>query len=53
MLHFSALHGITSQNEHFTFETLDKAFDHLENGRPHYRCVVNVKDYSKQHGLWK
>ena len=39
--------------EEFDFEDLPKAFDKLENGKPHFRCVINVKDYAEKHGLKK
>ena len=39
--------------EEFPFEDLPKAFDKLENGRPFFRCVVNVKDYAEKNGLRK
>ena len=39
--------------EEYPFEELPKAFDKLENGKPHFRCVVNAKDYAEKHGLKK
>lgn len=39
--------------EEFDFEDLPKAFDKLENGKPHFRCVINVKNYAEKHGLKK
>ena len=39
--------------EEFSFDDLPKAFDKLENGKPHFRCVVNAKDYAEKHGLKK
>ena len=39
--------------EEYPFEDLPKAFDKLENGKPHFRCVVNAKDYAENHGLKK
>ena len=39
--------------EEYPFEELPKAFDKLENGRPHFRCVVNVKDFAEKNGLKK
>ena len=38
--------------EEYEFDDLPKAFDKLENGKPHFRCVLNVKDYAEKHG-WK
>lgn len=53
MLEFSALHNILPYCEFFSFEDFPKAFDTLENGRPKFRCVVNVEDYAKKNGLHK
>ena len=39
--------------EEFDFEDFPKAFDKLENGKPHFRCVVNVKDWAEKHGFKK
>ena len=39
--------------EEYAFDDLPKAFDKLENGKPHFRCVVNAKDYAERHGLKK
>ena len=39
--------------EEYPFEELPKAFEKLENGRPHFRCVVNMKDYAEKNGLKK
>lgn len=38
--------------EEFQFEDWPKAFEKLEKGRPHFRCVVNVKDFAEKNG-WK
>jgi D-arabinose 1-dehydrogenase-like Zn-dependent alcohol dehydrogenase len=38
--------------EEYDFDDLPKAFDKLENGKPHFRCVLNVKNYAEKHG-WK
>jgi D-arabinose 1-dehydrogenase-like Zn-dependent alcohol dehydrogenase len=38
--------------EEYDFDDLPKAFDKLENGRPHFRCVLNVKDFAEKNG-WK
>jgi D-arabinose 1-dehydrogenase-like Zn-dependent alcohol dehydrogenase len=43
---FCAEHNIYPVVETFSFEDFPAAFDKLENGRPHYRCVVNVKDWA-------
>lgn len=53
MLRFSARNNIFSQNEHFSWEDLGKAFEHLRSGKPNFRCVVDVATYSKANGLWK
>ena len=34
--------------EEYTFEELPKAFEKLENGRPHFRCTVNMKDSAEK-----
>ena len=36
----------------YDFEDLPRAFDKLENGKPHFRCVLNVKDFAVKNG-WK
>ena len=45
MLNYCAEKNIYPLVEEFNFEDFPKAFDKLENGKPHFRCVVNVKDY--------
>ena len=52
-LEFSALHNILPVCEFFSFEDFPKAFDHLEHGKPKFRCVVNCEEYAKKHGLYK
>jgi len=42
MLEFSAKHNIVPLCETFDFEEFPKAFDHLENGKPIFRCIVDV-----------
>ena len=39
--------------EEFKFEDFPKAFEKLEKGKPHFRCVVNVKEYAEKHGFKK
>ena len=39
--------------EEYDFEDLPKAFDKLENGKPHFRCVLNVKDWAETNGFRK
>lgn len=48
-LEFSHKHGIKPHIEMFAFEELPKAFERLEKERPHFRCVVNVKDFTDRH----
>ena len=48
-LQFAHDKGLKVFAEKFSFEDFPKAFDRLENGRPHFRCVVNVKDYVDKH----
>ena len=37
----------------YDFEDFPKAFNRLENERPKFRCVVNVKDWAEKHGFKK
>ena len=53
MLEFSTKHNVLPLVEEFSFEDFDKAFDKLENGKPKFRCVVNVKDFSIKKGIYK
>ena len=53
MLEFSALHNILPMVELFGFEDFPKALDKLENGKPVFRCVVNVENWSKKNGFFK
>lgn len=46
---FAHKHGIRVETEMFSFEDFPKAFDRMENGRPFFRCVVNVKDFNDKH----
>ena len=39
--------------EEYSFEEMPKAFEKLEHGKPHFRCIVNVKDYADKNGLRK
>ena len=45
MINLCAEKNIYPLVEEFEFENFPKAFDKLEKERPHFRCVVNVKDY--------
>jgi D-arabinose 1-dehydrogenase-like Zn-dependent alcohol dehydrogenase len=53
MLEFCTKHDVYPWIEEFSFEDFPKAFDRLENGRPRFRCVVNVQDYAKKNGFSK
>eukprot|EP00331_Platyophrya_macrostoma_P026533 CAMPEP_0176436836 /NCGR_PEP_ID=MMETSP0127-20121128/18228_1 /TAXON_ID=938130 /ORGANISM="Platyophrya macrostoma, Strain WH" /LENGTH=374 /DNA_ID=CAMNT_0017820277 /DNA_START=38 /DNA_END=1162 /DNA_ORIENTATION=+ len=53
MLDFSAKHNILPLCEHFGFEDFPKALDKLENGKPMFRCVVNVEEWAKKNGFFK
>ena len=46
---YSRRHGIKVDVEEFSFEEFPKALSRLELERPHYRCVVNVKDFVDRH----
>ena len=48
MINLCAEKNIYPLVEEFEFDDFPKAFDKLENGRPHFRCVVNVQDYLKK-----
>lgn len=45
-LKFAAEHGIECLSEFYEWEDFPKALDKLENGRPHFRGVVNVGNES-------
>jgi len=49
MLAFSAKHNIVPICEEFDFEKFPSAFDRLENGKPIFRCVVNVSKANPKH----
>lgn len=42
MLEFCAKHNIVPLCEQFDFENFPQAFDHLEHGKPIFRCVVDA-----------
>jgi D-arabinose 1-dehydrogenase-like Zn-dependent alcohol dehydrogenase len=46
---FSHKHNIKVITEEYSFEDFPKALNRLENERPHFRCVVNVKDFTDRH----
>ena len=48
-LEFTAKHGIKVAVETFSFEDFPKALDRIENGKPQFRCVVNVEDFVNKH----
>ena len=39
--------------EEYPFEEMPKAFEKLEHGRPHFRCIVSMKDFAAKKGLKK
>lgn len=45
-VNYAHKHGIKVDCEFFDFEDFPQALEKLENNRPHFRCVVNVKDYN-------
>ena len=53
MIDFCAKNDVYPIVEEYSFEDLPKAFEKLEHGRPHFRCVVNVRDYAEKNGLKK
>ena len=53
MLKFCAEKDVYPIVEEFPFEEMPTAFEKLENGRPLFRCVVNMKDYDEKNGLKK
>jgi uncharacterized zinc-type alcohol dehydrogenase-like protein len=53
MLEFSGRHHILPLVEFFGFEDFPKALHTLEHGRPKFRCVVNVEEWSKKHDFFK
>jgi D-arabinose 1-dehydrogenase-like Zn-dependent alcohol dehydrogenase len=38
--------------DHYDFEEFPKAFDKLENGKPFFRCILNVEEFSKKNNLF-
>ena len=53
MLQLCADKDIYPVIEMFKFEDFPKALDKLENGKPIFRCVVDVAKYSQEKGLFK
>ena len=47
MLNFVEDHGIKCYSEIYSWENFPKAVDKIINGKPIFRCVVNVDDFSK------
>ena len=45
--------NVYTQVEEFAFEDFPKSLDKLEHGKPHFRCVVNVKDFAEKNGFKK
>lgn len=52
MISICAEKNIYPMVETFSFEDFPKAFNRLENERPKFRCVVNVRDWAAKNG-WK
>lgn len=50
-LDFCIKNGVECLCEMFTWEDFPKALDKLENGRPQFRCVVNVDETSRNFEL--
>lgn len=53
MLSFCQKNKVYPMVETFSFEDFPKALDRLENGKPVFRCVVNVGEYSKKNKFFK
>ena len=53
MIDFCNKNDIYPIVEEYQFEELPKAFEKLEKGKPHFRCVVNMKEYAEKKGLRK
>jgi uncharacterized zinc-type alcohol dehydrogenase-like protein len=53
MIKFCVENNVYPIVEEFSFQDFPKAVDRLENGKPIFRCVVNVEEYSKSKGLYK
>ena len=53
MLKFSAEHGVHILCEHFSFDNFPEALNKLENGKPHFRCVVDVQPASSKYSSHK
>lgn len=47
MLDFVVKNGVKVLCEHYTWEEFPKAFDKMENGKPIFRCVVDIDPVSK------
>ena len=53
MLQLCADKDIYPMVEEFSFEKFDEALDKLENGKPKFRCTVDVASFSKKNNLFK
>jgi uncharacterized zinc-type alcohol dehydrogenase-like protein len=53
MLDICAEKDIYPKCEIFSFEEFPKAVERLEKGKPIFRCVVAVEEYTKKHNLHK
>ena len=50
---FSLANDIRSMVEIYKFEEFPKAWKHLKDGMPLFRCVVDVRDFALKYGLHK
>jgi len=48
MLKLCADNNIYPMNEEFSFDDFPKALDKLENGKPKFRCTVNVGEFAQK-----
>jgi D-arabinose 1-dehydrogenase-like Zn-dependent alcohol dehydrogenase len=53
MLDLCAEKDIYPVCETFSFEEFPQAVERLEKGKPIFRCVVAVEEYSRKNGLFK
>lgn len=53
MLKFAAEHDVAPIFETYKWEDFPVAWEKLEHGRPHYRGIVNVEDWSKKNNMFK
>ena len=53
MVVVSTLKDVEVISEVFQFEDFPKAYDHLKNGKPKFRCVVDVGTWARKNGFHK